>query len=126
MLNCPNCGAPVQRDFCPYCGTVFLDWADFDLSAPTFVKIRRPDGKTVLVKLRLTSFRQVIDSSPVRFYADDEPYELIHRAELSFDASFVAVPFSLPYTHRKDVLQVLIDPETADPQTVSEIWEDLT
>lgn len=21
--NCPNCGAPIQEDECPYCGTAF-------------------------------------------------------------------------------------------------------
>ena len=23
--NCPNCGAPIKTDKCPYCGTVFME-----------------------------------------------------------------------------------------------------
>lgn len=26
-LNCPNCGAPITGEYCPYCGSVFYDWA---------------------------------------------------------------------------------------------------
>lgn len=25
--NCPNCGAPIETEKCPYCGTIFLDFA---------------------------------------------------------------------------------------------------
>ena len=23
--NCPNCGAPIKTDKCPYCGTTFVE-----------------------------------------------------------------------------------------------------
>lgn len=25
MINCPNCGAPITKETCEYCGTVFAD-----------------------------------------------------------------------------------------------------
>lgn len=25
MTNCPNCGAPITKGTCEYCGTVFVD-----------------------------------------------------------------------------------------------------
>lgn len=25
MTNCPNCGAPITKETCEYCGTVFVD-----------------------------------------------------------------------------------------------------
>ena len=25
MTNCPNCGAPIRRTVCEYCGTPFVD-----------------------------------------------------------------------------------------------------
>lgn len=28
--NCPNCGAPISSIECPYCGTVFYDFATID------------------------------------------------------------------------------------------------
>lgn len=44
MLNCPNCGAPVTQDKCPYCGTVFLDFAAIQLGAPSYVKFKVGDS----------------------------------------------------------------------------------
>lgn len=32
LLNCPNCGAPVSGFKCEYCGTVFYEKRDDDLS----------------------------------------------------------------------------------------------
>lgn len=26
VTNCPNCGAPIERGSCPYCGTTFLKY----------------------------------------------------------------------------------------------------
>ncbi len=32
LLNCPNCGAPIKGSTCEYCGTVFSEKCDDDLS----------------------------------------------------------------------------------------------
>ena len=40
LHNCPNCGAPIQADVCPYCGTVFYDFASIDMDAPCYVKLK--------------------------------------------------------------------------------------
>lgn len=32
LLNCPNCGAPIKGSKCEYCGTIFSEKYDDDLS----------------------------------------------------------------------------------------------
>ena len=43
MTNCPNCGAPIAAEKCPYCGTVFLDFAAIQVGAPSYVKFKVGD-----------------------------------------------------------------------------------
>lgn len=38
-LNCPNCGAPITGEYCPYCGSVFYDWAALDVDEPKRIKL---------------------------------------------------------------------------------------
>ena len=39
-LNCPNCGAPIDSTQCPYCGTVFFDFAAIDTEKPTYIRVK--------------------------------------------------------------------------------------
>lgn len=39
-LNCPNCGAPITDTTCPFCGSVFYDFATLDDSKPTYIRMR--------------------------------------------------------------------------------------
>lgn len=119
LLNCPNCGAPITKDFCPYCGSVFLDWATFSVEQPTFVKIQTPDGKYHLVKLGLEILE--LRSDPFVPFYDDVP---IHRWEfddLLLEASFRLVPFTHYLCPGMELMHISIDPKIADPQIVSEI-----
>ena len=43
LLNCPNCGAPITAEKCPYCGSVFLDFAAIQVGAPSYVKFKHGD-----------------------------------------------------------------------------------
>jgi hypothetical protein len=52
MYNCPNCGAPIESDKCPYCGTFIIDFACFDTEKPFFMKIKRGD-EVFIVKVRM-------------------------------------------------------------------------
>lgn len=121
LLNCPNCGAPIEKDYCAYCGTVFLDWACFDVRRPTFVKIRTPDGRYILVRLMLDSTCVDYKTDVVQFYADNVPVLRVPSPELLISARFRAVPFRHYLRPDQDVLQIEIDPETADPQVVSDV-----
>lgn len=38
--NCPNCNAPIDGIKCPYCGTVFYDFAALSTDEPVYVRIK--------------------------------------------------------------------------------------
>lgn len=46
--NCPNCGAPIDGETCPYCGTRFVDFASMDTKEPFWVKVKTPRGVMVM------------------------------------------------------------------------------
>lgn len=52
--NCPNCGAPIETEKCPYCGTMFLDFAAMDADQPFYMKVKQ-DGKIYILKVKMTS-----------------------------------------------------------------------
>lgn len=115
LLNCPNCGAPIQNDICPYCGSVFLDWAAFDIRRPTFVKVKDYQGRILLMRLSTPSIRITIGSNDTEyFYADNRPIAYISRfPDATIEAEFRAVPYHSKLLG-KDVLYTLIDPKKAD------------
>lgn len=41
--NCPNCGAPIESTRCPYCGTVFYDFATINVDEPTYIRLKVND-----------------------------------------------------------------------------------
>lgn len=49
VLNCPNCGAPIVSEQCPYCGTLFYDFSAIEIGKPCFLKIKL-DNNIMLVK----------------------------------------------------------------------------
>ena len=127
ILNCPNCGAPIQDDICPYCGSVFLDWAAFDVSRPTFVKVKDHFGHIQLMKLGTGSISINYDSpNEICFYADDRPYFCARSKfpDVRIEAEFYVQPFFCKSLNQ-EVVHIDIDPEKADSSTVKEILKDL-
>ena len=120
VLNCPNCGAPIEKSYCPYCGAVFLDWACFDTTRPTFVKIRdQRTGKIKLMKLSLYSVSERIESEPTTLWVDDLPYCRISQPDYTIEAEFKAVPFRHPLSE-KEIFMLEIDEEKAPPEIVKD------
>lgn len=72
--NCPNCGAPIESEKCPYCGTVFIDFACVDADEPFYMKIKS-QGKIFLAKVVMTDASFNTDYSEL--YGDGS---LIQRA----------------------------------------------
>ena len=52
--NCPNCGAPIETEKYPYCGTIFLDFAAMDADHPFYMKVKK-DGKIYILKVKMSS-----------------------------------------------------------------------
>lgn len=50
MYNCPNCGAPITEDKCPYCGTRFYNVSTIeDPPAKKRETKRQPTGVTLTI-----------------------------------------------------------------------------
>ena len=72
LLNCPNCGAPIEDTKCPYCGSVFIDFASMDMDKPFYLKIKH-DGKVMTCKARIdhAELSTIWGNEEVYLYADD-------------------------------------------------------
>ena len=126
MYNCPNCGAPINADVCPYCGTAFLDWSAIDISKPNWIKLKI-DGRIVIIKALINTFN--IDYGYDRLepciFADDQRYHPIKPMnELDIDISLSAMPFKINDKYRSS-LMLQIDPEMADNKAVGEIISEI-
>lgn len=128
ILNCPNCAAPITSDICPYCGSVFLDWASFDMKRPTFVKVKDDFGHINLVKIKLkrAHFNVDYEANETCFYTDNDPVMTISSPSYSIDAEFDVIPFdiSVGENNRDDVYKVSFDPVIADPDLVKDILKE--
>ena len=66
--NCPNCGAPLDNNYCkcPYCGTLYYDLTVLDDDVPCYVKFRTGIGLiTTLAKPELREINVYKDSVDV-------------------------------------------------------------
>lgn len=128
LLNCPNCAAPITSDICPYCGSVFLDWASFDMERPTFVKIKDGFGHINLVKIKLKHARFNVDyeDNSTCIYADNEPIITLSRPSYTIDAEFDAIPFEISVGEHDiaEAYRISIDPVSADPDLAKDILKE--
>lgn len=74
-LNCPNCGAPITDAECPYCGSVFYDFATLDSKRPTYVRMKWNDS--------IITVRALMMSAAINIEPDALP---------AIDVEFIAVP----------------------------------
>ena len=122
LLNCPNCGAPIQKDYCPYCGSVFLDWASFDVNAPTFVKVKDQRGQYRLLKIAIMSITEHLSFDDTHLYADNQIFQTIRSPNYRFEAEFQALPFRHYLNPGKDIMEILIQPEKVkDPELLKDL-----
>lgn len=121
-FNCPNCGAPITGDLCPYCGTAFIDWSSIDLHKTNWIKIKM-DNRIVLVKAmicNLTVTQQ--DPNPESFYADDRCYTKVYcNPSMQIETVLDCIPFKIPGGNRQDTLCVFLDQSKADLQEAGEM-----
>lgn len=126
LFNCPNCGAPINVDLCPYCGTAFIDWSCVDERKPNWIKIKL-DGKIVLIKAYLYGIQANYRAPElVTLYADDRYYNVVPTSlgEVEIEASLTAVPFRVP-GQNKDTLSVVVDLERGDLQEAGSMLHDI-
>ena len=80
--NCPNCGAPIESERCPYCGSLFVDFACVSMDEPFYMKIKHC-GNILIVKVAMTSMTMRSDAEPL--YCDTIPLMINQRSELSME-----------------------------------------
>lgn len=78
--NCPNCAAPIDSEKCPYCGTVFVDFAAIDADDPFYMKVKY-QGEVFIIKAKLTSMSMQSDTIDYvtldnRYFSKRGPTEL--------------------------------------------------
>lgn len=73
--NCPNCGAPISSIECPYCGTVFYDFATIDDEKPTYLRMNWYN--------KIITVKALMRSATITHEYDELP---------SINIEFVAVP----------------------------------
>jgi hypothetical protein len=118
QFNCPNCGAPIASDICPYCGTAFLDWSCIDERKENWIKIKF-NGQIRLVKARMTYLGFEYDAPETTLLCDDQKYFSIQSPEFKIHMDMLAEKFTIPGYGKTSMLQ--IDPEVADLRQVSDI-----
>lgn len=76
FLNCPNCGAPIESEICPYCGTVFIDFASMDTDKPFYLAIKH-NGTVIKCKAMIehAQLSTTFDNEACCLYADDRVYD---------------------------------------------------
>lgn len=68
-LNCPNCGAPIESHKCAYCGTVFYDFAEFEVGKSAYIRMKIHENLNVF-KALLNSV-DVLQETDEIMYADN-------------------------------------------------------
>ena len=86
-LNCPNCGAPIIDTECPYCGTLFYDFASIDLDKPTYIRIKR-GNELITAKAQCTEFKLDWRNEREKFYADDCVCHVERETSMSVEMCF--------------------------------------
>ena len=90
-LNCPNCGAPITGEYCPYCGSVFYDWATLDTSKPRYIKFKLGD-KVVMAKAIMRHYELNYEESPSTIYAYNKPIAIKAPPSMTIYTEFEVVP----------------------------------
>ena len=68
-LNCPNCGAVINSVICPYCGSVFYDFANIDTDKPSYLRMKIRD-KLYVFKAKVSDLTVHIDTNDASLYAN--------------------------------------------------------
>ena len=88
-LNCPNCGAPITDTTCPFCGSVFYDFATFDDRKPTYIRMNW-NGQIITAKavMQAASISMEPDAFPlmnIEFIAVPDDAGVIFKYERRSD-----------------------------------------
>lgn len=109
--NCPNCGAAITEEKCPYCGVLFYDFAAMELDKPFYIKFRS-GPKVYRAKVLLNSLNLHHDTDEACFYVDDVHY-LMNTPIRS--PSIDHLTLELTIVPDDGVLSIIVDTDEVSP-----------
>lgn len=118
-INCPNCGASITEEKCPYCGTMFYDFSAMSTTEPFYLKIKH-ENKIIRLKVQFNGL-EMTSYATTSIYADNEiilnsyggyPNEL--------NLSFNILSHKNDQLNRDDVIMEKVDLEEIEPGTI--VW----
>lgn len=89
-LTCPQCGAPIEDEKCPYCGVVFYDFACVDTRKPFFLKIKR-DDQIHIFKVRMEECSVDYKTNDTHLWSDNRVFEVVSRPDIDINMNFHVV-----------------------------------
>lgn len=106
--NCPNCGAAITEEKCPYCGVLFYDFAAMELNKPFYIKFRN-GSRVYRAKVLLDSLNIHHDMDNGFCYADDVRFlhTNIQNSHLSLELTIVP--------DDDHVLGIIVDTDEVSP-----------
>lgn len=115
---CPQCGAAITQERCPYCGIVFFDFACVDMNEPFFIKIKK-DNMIHRYKVELTEILFKETPEPACFYGDNRAvmFSSTENSERQIGLKMKVLPTD------KGALSWHVDTDIATGK-VGEEWED--
>ena len=113
---CPQCGAAITEERCPFCGIVFFDFACVDMNEPFFIKIKK-DNMIRRYHVRLSGIVFSETPAPTSFYADNMVVYSTGNIERTIGLELSVVPTE------KGTLGWHIDTDRATGE-VGEEWEE--
>lgn len=74
ITNCPNCGAPIETDKCPFCGTRLINIADLNVGDAIWFIFNDVDHNVQRgIRLGIDHISITEETSDCAYYANNEP-----------------------------------------------------
>lgn len=90
-LNCPNCGAVITEAICPYCGTIFYDFANIEIGKEAALRLKIGDNLNIFKAVATSIDVRNTDESHV-MYCDDRPFAICTAPEYELTLTMRIVP----------------------------------
>ena len=91
-LNCPNCGAPIAAEKCPYCGAVIYDFSCIDTKGVNWIKIKH-HGRVLMCKAYMLGTEIETTLRHTDYYSDNRPVSYIRNTpNVELSMRFMVIP----------------------------------
>lgn len=106
--NCPNCGAIISEEKCPYCGTLFYDFSTISMDKPCFIKVRI-GNKIMRLLVRPQSFTIEQSCDTHVYYADNKAVHYMPSELHQLSLDFMVLPHENDKLNVNDAIAEVVD-----------------